>query len=551
MSEINISGIPNLGIPGLSGFNNQQSFINPGAGLANAQAQYAQNQRYQQNQAATLGTANAISNQATSNLTQDPAIYAAIGAAYGRNTGGFRGAAAPPAGSSVFETGAGPVPYLDSPPPGSFSPSPNYPGGRAVASPPSPPSYSAGDPFQTASPGGNVGGGNVGAFFPTSGYQDPFNTPASSGGFAQANARGIPQVPAPTPQPEFSPNQGEFGGLFSGLRSGLGSPAPDVSSTPSPETVYQGFPQFTEGGSTRASQNTGSANPFTSGAAPITNLNGPSQAGRGFEPTPPSVFKTGAPHIGPTMGPNMAATPSGVVGRMAAPRDFAPSSPFEGGTSPVPFQSAGGQAFPAPGIGGYRGGLRDQVAAIVGGSNPTQNMPLQPSTMPGAGPSEPTPSPGLGGVVPGRNVGGANPFTSGADPFKFAGDYRGSLRDQIAQAITAPPGQGPTVQPIGPVPMPQPRPPAAPTPTPSPSPISTPTPTQPQMNNAMDMIRSGRGWTVGATPMPAPQSPYAPINQAISDIGSVSRPGMFDRYTLPPAPSSQPMGSMFSPGRYR
>jgi hypothetical protein len=83
----------------------------------------------------------------------------------------------------------------------------------------------------------------------------------------------------------------------------------------------------------------------------------------------------------------------------------------------------------------------------------------------------------------------------------------------------------------------------SPMPTPSPSP-GAPTPSQPQMNNAMDMIRSGRGWTVGATPVPPPQSAYAPINNAISSIGNVSRPGMFDN-------TSQPLGSMFSPGQYR
>jgi hypothetical protein len=71
----------------------------------------------------------------------------------------------------------------------------------------------------------------------------------------------------------------------------------------------------------------------------------------------------------------------------------------------------------------------------------------------------------------------------------------------------------------------------------------TPSPTQPQMNNAQDMLRQGRGWTI-AQQVPPPQSGYAPINQAISSIGNVSRPGMFDNL-------NQPLGQMFSPGQYR
>jgi hypothetical protein len=44
--------------------------------------------------------------------------------------------------------------------------------------------------------------------------------------------------------------------------------------------------------------------------------------------------------------------------------------------------------------------------------------------------------------------------------------------------------------------------------------------------------------------VPPPQSGYAPINQAIYDIGNASRPGMFDNL-------NQPLGQMFSPGQYR
>jgi hypothetical protein len=117
----------------------------------------------------------------------------------------------------------------------------------------------------------------------------------------------------------------------------------------------------------------------------------------------------------------------------------------------------------------------------------------------------------------------AQPFPSGgASPFPFAGGYQGSMRDRIASVMT---GNSPLASGSPTVMQP------------------TPTPTQPQMNNAQDMLRQGRGWTI-AQPVPPPQSGYAPINQAISSIGSVNRPGMFDNL-------KQPLGSMFSPGQYR
>jgi hypothetical protein len=112
--------------------------------------------------------------------------------------------------------------------------------------------------------------------------------------------------------------------------------------------------------------------------------------------------------------------------------------------------------------------------------------------------------------------------SGGTSPFSFAGDYQGGMRDRIASTITGNSplaGGSPTVM--------QP----------------TPAPTQSQMNNAQDMLRQGRGWSI-AQQTPAPQSGYAPINNAISAIGSVSRPGMFDN-------TAQPLSQMFSPGRYR
>jgi hypothetical protein len=121
----------------------------------------------------------------------------------------------------------------------------------------------------------------------------------------------------------------------------------------------------------------------------------------------------------------------------------------------------------------------------------------------------------------------AQPFPSGgASPFPFAGGYQGSMRDRIAAAIT---GNSPLASGSPTVMQP------------------TPAPTQPQMNDAWRRIGAGPG-SPGvssiAQQVPPPQSGYAPINQAIYDIGNVSRPGMFDNL-------KQPLGQMFSPGQYR
>ena len=122
-------------VPALGG----GAWFNPGtSGLQNAQNQYAQNQNYFGNQAATMHAAQVPQNQlyGGGGFGAQPAAYAALGAAYGRGTGGFNavngvtqpvgtpgrpssigGGEAPPANvdvdSSPFDTGnAGAVPYL-------------------------------------------------------------------------------------------------------------------------------------------------------------------------------------------------------------------------------------------------------------------------------------------------------------------------------------------------------------------------------------------------------------------------------------------------------
>ena len=121
-----ISGIPNLGIPGLSGFNGGGGVNGiPGAsGLADAQTQYELNRRFFGNQANTLAQADVPQAQlyGGGGFGAQTAYHAGLGAAYGRGTGGFNaiggvtqpvGSRGRGGGSSVFNTGTTGVPYLE------------------------------------------------------------------------------------------------------------------------------------------------------------------------------------------------------------------------------------------------------------------------------------------------------------------------------------------------------------------------------------------------------------------------------------------------------
>jgi hypothetical protein len=120
---VDVSGVPNLGIPGLSGFsggapNNGGYFADPGAGLNNAYASQASNQRFFGQQAATPSTVPQSQLYGPQGFGGATAQAAATGAAYGRNTGGFNagkqvapipGSGQKAGGGSVFDTGATPV----------------------------------------------------------------------------------------------------------------------------------------------------------------------------------------------------------------------------------------------------------------------------------------------------------------------------------------------------------------------------------------------------------------------------------------------------------
>jgi hypothetical protein len=130
--EINISGIPNLGIPGLSGFSGG------GIGALGAGNGYAGGAPQPAVSAADISRAIYGSNfspqqaQATVNNLYGPegfggqtARYAGTGAAYGRATGGFTAPSGEPGsdsgdqpqaqgGGSVFDTGAAAIPYPQS-----------------------------------------------------------------------------------------------------------------------------------------------------------------------------------------------------------------------------------------------------------------------------------------------------------------------------------------------------------------------------------------------------------------------------------------------------
>jgi hypothetical protein len=103
-----VSGIPNMGFGGGSYFG--------GSGLANAYASQAQTNNYLAQQQAALAQANAYNPWANSggSFGAMPAYYAALGAAYGRSTGGFRpGMPASPSGTVTRS----PLAPISSPPP--------------------------------------------------------------------------------------------------------------------------------------------------------------------------------------------------------------------------------------------------------------------------------------------------------------------------------------------------------------------------------------------------------------------------------------------------
>ena len=513
-----VSGIPNMGIPALSGFNggggtnNSGYFQDPGFSLANAFAQRNANNNYFGNQAQTLAAAEIPQAQlyGGGSFGAQPAHYAGVGAAFGRATGGFNAKPAAPApptqvpvDSSIFDTaGTDPVPYLNT-------------GG--------------GDPF---------GGGGFGRM-PTAFDTGTQGVPNLSGGGTPFGGGGFGSPPPPyTPNfdavfdSNFSPANPTIG--FSRGRSmpqGAGyDPGASATLPPGPppsrfdpQRAIDAVNQFSGVGtepqpSTAPGSNTGGANPFTSGADPITNLGSPFAAGRGFQAAPPSPFEAGAPGIGATLLPAFnRATPGGGVGSLTAPPNFAPSSPFESGGTPFNY------------AGDYRGSLRNQInqTTIGGGGGFDPSAP--PPAREGFGPS----SPFVGGAPP---VSHQSTASGQAFPVPGIGGYRGNMRDQIAAIMSG--SQGMTEPTSGP-PL------VNGGPNGTSGATSGPTPTQ--MNDAWRRIGAGPG-SPGVSSIaqqtPPPPAPYARINQAIYDIGNVSQPGMFDNL-------SRPLGQMFSPGQYR
>jgi hypothetical protein len=460
----------------------------------------------------------------------DTARYAALGAAYGRGTGGFNGGqqvapaygqtmadfqgrGASPASvnvdSSPFDTGnTGAVPYLS----GGGLPFGGGGFGRM------PTAFDTGTQGVPNLSGGGMpfGGGGFGRPSYTPNFDQAFNSnfsPANptigfgqrampSLGYDPSSSATLPPGPPPSkfdPQSaidavnqfagrgvEPTPMGGSGLGRLSGARL-----APNFD--PTAGSVPQNFPSslgaFELG--TSAVPHARMPTAFDTGANPVPHQQMPTAFDTGTSPVPffggtsparegnRNVFESGAPSFfgsaSPSLGFGVSAYPGGGIGSRDATSNFAaPSSPFEGGASPVPFQSTsgqvGGQAFPVPGIGGYRGTMRDQVAAAMSGS------------------------------------GGMN-------------------EPQVNGGPQSPPSMVPPPNHPGP----------------------TPTPTQPQMADAWRRISAGPG-TPGvssvAQQVPPPPAPYARINQAIYDIGNVSRPDMFDNL-------SRPIGSMFSPGQYR
>jgi hypothetical protein len=205
-----VSGIPNLGIPAMGGFNQGGFFAAPGAGLANAQASQASNNRYFQNQAATLSAAHMPQSQlyGGGSFGAQPAYYAGLGAAYGRATGGFK----PPAAASVFQTGAAPFQSYGLPGGGglgAFSPSTNYPGGRdAIAR-----SMMQGgggasfaDRFGAAPP--------INSFLQSPSYQSALDAVNQFNGRGTGVGANIPKLPASPPPTASEGGEGSFAGRF-------------------------------------------------------------------------------------------------------------------------------------------------------------------------------------------------------------------------------------------------------------------------------------------------------------------------------------------------
>lgn len=414
-----VSGIPNLGIPGMSGFNggggvnNSGQFADPGAGLANAYASRSMADRFAQNQAATLAAAQVPQSQlyGPRGFGGDTAHYAGVGAAYGRATGGFKPAAPAGGGGSVFDTGA--APFRDFGLPGgggagSFSPSPNYPGGSASP----PPSV-----FDTGtSPFRDFGGrGGMGSFSPSPNY------PGGSAGPMPTQPETVFDQ-AHTPFAGGAGSPGSFGDRFAaGGYFNPGTPSQHISS---PYTSAQGRtvqPNIPPGFQTPFSaDNPGGALPVAWGeqrsrGAPLMNASG---------------WDTDE------SADTLTAGDRGIRG-----------SGFGAGASAVPYPYAGGQAFPGGGVGSPNPtNQRDILASIMsgsqgnagaqnigrgfGGASPPPMSPFgalpntgvagrafqMPSAMPGASP----PAPPLGGGWGSNSVPQTGPVGTSAMGEMFA-----------------------------------------------------------------------------------------------------------------------------------
>ena len=320
----------------------------PGAGLEFAQNSYNQNQNFFANQAATLNAANSYNPWANSggSFGAQTAAASAAAAAYGRavgsakapgtyspgnagNLSSYSGTPMGGGGRSVFDTGTSGVPYLG----GSGAGMPFGGGGFS--------GYS-GSPFSTGAPPINTGGGYA---------------PFGGGGFAP-------------PQQTFNNRFAGGGGGFDAFNPGIygGAAQPNLGGRGQPKAAAQAPPL------------TGA--PWDMSDPDTPSFGGSSVHQRGMGIQPPFQNYGGFGGMGsfspsPNYGGGRGGTTTADAGAQPGPSAASlgadafrrASSPFNIGSSAVPYPEAGGQAFPGAGIGSWQPtNQRDMLANIMSGS---------------------------------------------------------------------------------------------------------------------------------------------------------------------------------------
>lgn len=293
----------------------------PSTGVQDAYASGQQTTAFNAGQQGVRNYGQDVFSSVTAPLTQDPARYAAIGAEYGRATGGF-GSAPAGGGGSVFDTGTSAIPYTSGP----FMSA--YGGGIGTSIP----------SFGSVAGGlvGPSGSGGAAATLPNQGY-------VTGGGSAQAGY--TPPPPPPPPSAGIPYTGGPFQSAEVG--GGIGAATPRVP--------YGGRDAITAAlmnqGGTSFADRFSAAPPITGGLQPALGPQLPPEIMTGFpEPAAPPASPTPPPSVadlprnfGSTFGSLPEFDENSFANRFGAGGYFQPGTPSQyytgsqyGGPSALP-----------------------------------------------------------------------------------------------------------------------------------------------------------------------------------------------------------------------